>query len=93
MGYWSIEFVCDNLIHDMEMENPEYDLSGEKYLGGEKDGVENTMKIVKTGDGFLLMGHSKNKKSKRSIIQVTSIARDEEEKNQNSAVGIIVTNL
>lgn len=93
-GYWNLSYVCDDIVENEDEKTEikkELKVSAEHVIGGAKDGVDNTMKIVKYESDLALMGYSNVKgKNKRSIIQLNILSRDEEEKRQNCATGVIV---
>ena len=63
MGYWTLEYVCDNSSTDgnywmSPCSSHGIDLSAAKKVGGARDGIGNTYKIVKNNSGFALCGGS-----------------------------------
>ena len=61
MGYWDLEFVCEDSSgagnhSDSKECSGHVDVSGAKIVGGAKDGVGNTRKIVACNDGYVFYG-------------------------------------
>lgn len=61
MGYWSMEYVCDDSSSDGNYWNAPhaahcFEDSGAKKVGGFADGVGNTRGIYQVTDGFALVG-------------------------------------
>lgn len=62
-GFWSLEYVCDdsrsagNYYYAPASSN-RLELSGERIVGGARDGVGNTQKIVKQGEDYYFCGGS-----------------------------------
>lgn len=62
-GYWTLEYVCDNSSTDgnywmSPCSSHSIDVSGAKKVGGARDGIGNTYKIVKNNSAFALCGGS-----------------------------------
>jgi len=57
-GYWSLEYICDEPTwiygNDLDFASP----SADKEIGGFKDGVGNTHKIVKSDSGYVICGEN-----------------------------------
>ncbi|MBP3285247.1 MAG: hypothetical protein J6M02_07110 [Clostridia bacterium] len=61
MGYWSLEYVCDDSSGDGNYDNSpdathDIEPSGAKNVGGAADGVGNTFKAVYDDAGYVLCG-------------------------------------
>lgn len=60
-GYWTLRYVCDdsssagNYI-DSPLGSNSFDLTGEKIVGGFKDGVGNTYEVYKKGSKYCYVG-------------------------------------
>ena len=93
-GYWTLSYVCDNILENEDEKidiQKDLKLSAEQLLGGARDGVNNTMKIVRVENELALMGYSNVKgKNKHSIIKLNILSLDEEDKKQHCATGVIV---
>ena len=61
MGYWTLEYVCDDSSSAGNYWNApnaafEFNLSGAREVGGFRDGIGNTYEIYQTQFGFALVG-------------------------------------
>lgn len=62
-GYWTIFYVCDNSSSNGNyLDSPNlsttFELSGKREVGGFRDGVGNTCKLVKAERGYIICGGS-----------------------------------
>ena len=95
MGYWSISTLCDEInsvFSKKKTDEPlQLKLSGEQKYAGARDGIENTMKIVKYGEEFMLIGNAYDETdSLKSPIKWRSVLKSNEDKPQLTATPVIV---
>lgn len=92
MGYWNISYVCDDLMElYSNLAEKKLDMSGDKNIGGAKDGIRNTAKIVKIGEDYAVVGDAITKDNyTKSMTKVEVIPQEEILKKQNFASPVVV---